>query len=171
MQEHFRDRIDMFTADGAANEQLAARLLHPGSSRSNCQKLPNLSMILRDKAHATRRLTERTFQADPNLDRIMQAVVTGETSVARLLKNSRLFQCIFEQEVCKQVRSGSAAGVQGSVRDMSFAKQRFDSTAKPHRPLPAEPGCCHQHDGHHMPTAPNYLERTPGRTRLPHAHQ
>ena len=131
VQEHIRDRIEMFTADGAANEQLAARLLHPGSSRSNCQKLPNLSMILRDKAHATRRLTERTFQADPNLDRNMQAVVTGETSVARLLKNSRLFQCIFEQEVCKQVRSGSAAGMQGSVRDMSFAKQRFDSTAKP----------------------------------------
>lgn len=88
-------------------------------------------MIRRDKAHATRRLTERTFQADPNLNRIMQAVVTGETSVARLLKNSRLFQCIFEEEVCKQMRSGSAAGMQGSVRDMSFAKQRFDSTAKP----------------------------------------
>jgi hypothetical protein len=61
----------------------------------------------------------------------MQAVVTGETSVARLLKNSRPFQCIFEQEVGKQVRSGSADGMKGSVRDMSFAKQRFDSTAKP----------------------------------------
>ena len=132
LQKHILDRIEMFTADGAANEQLAAKMLHPASLRSSlCQKLPNLRMILRDRAHATRRLTERTFQADSKLDRIMRVVVLGETSVARLLKNSRQLQCMFEEEVSKQARKGNAAGVQGSIRNMSFAKQRFDSTAKP----------------------------------------
>ena len=131
-QQHIRGCIEMCTADGAANEQLAAKLLHPASLRNSLsQKLPNLRLILRDRAHATRRLTERTFQADPKLEGIMQVVVSGETSVARLLKNSRHLRCIFEEEVKKQVRLGNAAGVQGSIRDMSFAKQRFDSTAKP----------------------------------------
>ena len=38
---------------------------------------------------------------------------------------------MFEEEVSKQARKGNAAGVQGSIRNLSFAKQRFDSTAKP----------------------------------------
>jgi hypothetical protein len=132
-QEHIRQHIEMFTADGAANEQLAGRLLHPSSLRGGpgVDKLPNLRLVLRDKAHATRRITERTFKADPVLDHILQVVVLGEASVARLLKNSRRLQCLFEAEVAKQTRPGNAAGIQSDVRNMSFAKQRFDSTAKP----------------------------------------
>ena len=59
----------------------------------------------------------------------MQAVVLGQGSASRLLKNSRRLQCIFEGEVNKQ--DCLEDGVQGSVRNMSFAKQRFYSTAKP----------------------------------------
>ena len=126
-------RIEMFTADGASNEQLAGKMLHPTSLRHGgaAGKLPNLRMVLRDKAHASRRLTERTFQADPVLDRIMQVVVVGNCSVARLLNNSRRVQTIFEAEVAKQVRLASATGIQTTARDVGFAKQRFDSTAKP----------------------------------------
>ena len=48
-----------------------------------------------------------------------------------MLKNSRAFQAAFEAEVRRQVRRGSAAELRSSVRNMSFAKQRFDSNAKP----------------------------------------
>ena len=87
----------MFTADGASNEQLAGKMLHPESLRGDLAlKLPSLRLVIRDKAHATRRLTERTFACDTCLERIMQAVVLGQGSASRLLKNSRRLQCIFE---------------------------------------------------------------------------
>ena len=59
----------------------------------------------------------------------MQAVVLGQGSASRLLKNSRRLQCIFEGEVKKQDCRPDI--MQSSVRNMPFAKQRFDSTAKP----------------------------------------
>jgi hypothetical protein len=126
---HIRNHIEMFTADGASNEQLAGKMLHPTSLRGDlAMKLPALRLVIRDKAHATRRITERTISADSRLDHIMNTIVVGQGSVSRILKNSRQLACIFEQEVSKQER---LAGVDSSMRNMSFAKQRFDSTAKP----------------------------------------
>ena len=55
---HALQHVEMFSADGAANEQLAGRLLHPAVERAGtADKLPNVKMILRDKAHTARRLT------------------------------------------------------------------------------------------------------------------
>jgi hypothetical protein len=128
-QDHIRTHIEMFTADGASNEQLADKMLHPTSLRGDlAMKLPALRLVIRDKAHATRRITERTISADSRLGHIMNTIVVGQGSVSRILKNSRQLASIFEQEVSKQER---LAGVDSSMRNMSFAKQRFDSTAKP----------------------------------------
>ena len=128
-QDHIRTHIEMFTADGASNEQLAGKMLHPTSLRGDlAMKLPALRLVIRDKAHATRRITERTISADSRLGHIMNTIVVGQGSVSRILKNSRQLASIFEQEVSKQER---LAGVDSSMRNMSFAKQRFDSTAKP----------------------------------------
>ena len=122
-------RIELFTADGAANEQLAVRLLHPTSEQtSRVYKLPGLKLILRDKAHASRRLTQRTFQADPLLKQLMEALLFNKNSIAKLLRFSGAFADIFAGEVQRQPRDGSCVG---DVRNLSFAKQRFDSTAKP----------------------------------------
>ena len=139
-------RIEMITADGAANEQLALKLLHPmsartlGPKRSAAQaqdpsakvgKLPGLKLILRDKAHASRRLTERTFRADPVLQRICDVLLFNKHSIAKLLRFSEPFSKIFHEEVGRQTREGNAAALRGQVKNLSFAKQRFDSTAKP----------------------------------------
>ena len=121
VQECIRQRIEMFTADGAANEQLAGKMLHPTSLRGNKTKLPNLRLVIRDKAHATRRITDRTISADCVLERILDVIVVGRPSVARVLKNSRPLASIFEAEVAKQER---IAGVTSSVRNMSFCKTK-----------------------------------------------
>ena len=71
-------RIEMITADGAANEQVALKMLHPSSVRTSpvtLGKLPGLKLILRDKAHASRRLTERTFRRDTYLWQIFDLLV------------------------------------------------------------------------------------------------
>ena len=59
----------------------------------------------------------------------LRRIILGRGSALRLLKNSRRLQCIFEEQVNKQ--GHVVGGIQSSVRNMSFAKQRFDSTAKP----------------------------------------
>ena len=103
VQDHIRKHIEMFTADGASNEQLAGKMLHPTSLRGELDlKLPALRLVLRDKAHATRRIAERTFAADSRLENIMQTMVLGQSSASRLLQNSRRLHCIFEAEVEKQ---------------------------------------------------------------------
>ena len=132
INKHIVDHIEMYAADGASSEQLAGKLLHPQSARGNAvTKLPNLRVVLRDKAHASRRITERTFQTDPALNNVLVTVVTGPKSLSRLLKNSRIIQNIFEKQIDQQTRVGNAEALKQDIRNMSFAKQRFDSTAKP----------------------------------------
>ena len=73
------ERVEMFSADGASNEQLAGRLLHPSVERSgDAKKLPNLKLVIRDKAHATRRLTQRTFRVDGKLEDVQATMLFGD---------------------------------------------------------------------------------------------
>ncbi len=50
-------KIEVYTADAAADEQLAGRLFMPTSGRSlpGMQTMPRLKFVARDKAHASRR--------------------------------------------------------------------------------------------------------------------
>ena len=77
--QHILDHVEMFSADGAANEQVAGRLLHPLVQRASRQaaKLKNLKMVLRDKAHACRRLLSRTVVVDPELKAINDIMLFG----------------------------------------------------------------------------------------------
>lgn len=134
-------RVEMFSADGAANEQVAGRLLHPSVERgASGKKLPNLKMVIRDKAHAARRLTQRTFKVDDKLADVQATMLFGEqapngkfgSSVAKMLRYSRPCAEIFEKELGRQrqpCREGSGPG--GNVSHLGFAKQRFDNTARP----------------------------------------
>ena len=127
--QQIRNRIEMFCADGASNEQVAGRLLHPSSARSmlNLRKLRNLKLILRDKAHAASRLAERTFSVDPLINDITQLLLFKKNSIAKLLRYSAEFSKIFRKEVTRT----SNSGMNSRLVNLSFAKQRFDSTAKP----------------------------------------
>ena len=47
-QVHILNTIEMFTADGASNEQLAGKMLHPDSLRGDLAlKLPSLRLVIR----------------------------------------------------------------------------------------------------------------------------
>jgi hypothetical protein len=136
--KHILNHIEMFSADGAGNEQLAGRLLHPRVERAmDVEKLPNLKMVIRDKAHATRRLSQRTFKVDKELDDILNIMLFKKkphltTCIASMLRNSEPCAEVFQQEAKKQCQPSGAGSVPGGVvLNLSFAKHRFDSTAKP----------------------------------------
>ena len=59
---HSMGRAELRSVGGAFDEQLAGRLLHPSVERSGDTKmLTNLKLVAREKAHAARRLTQRTI--------------------------------------------------------------------------------------------------------------
>ena len=84
--QHILDHVEMFSADGVANEQVAGRLLHPLVQRASgkAAKLNNLKMVLRDKAHACRRLLSRTVVVDPELKAINDSMIFGTLPIAKM---------------------------------------------------------------------------------------
>ena len=55
--KHLRSICEVYGADSAADEQFAGQLLRPNSGRTVGKgQLPNLRVVIRDPAHASRRL-------------------------------------------------------------------------------------------------------------------
>ncbi len=128
--QHVLRNIEMFSADGAFSEQLAGRLLHPRVERAgDVEKLPRLKMIIRDKAHAARRLTQRTFRVDSELRAVLDILICSSPSIAQMLHNSGPCSEIFRREATKQQQPGEAPGT--ALLDLSYAKHRFDGVARP----------------------------------------
>ena len=149
------DHVEMFSADGAANEQVAGRLLHPLVQRASRQaaKLKNLKMVLRDKAHACRRLLSRTVVVDPELKAINDIMLFGTPSIAKMLRDSRPCAEIFEQVLKDQRQPNGAGQVPGgaaSPKHLGYAKQRFDNSARPHRHHRVGLGRDNLHVRHHL---------------------
>ncbi len=126
---HVTQSVVCYAADGASAEQLAGQMLHPNSVRNSlAAKLPNLRLLIRDKAHSSRHLVRHGFQADPVLEKILNTVIMQKSSITNTLKNSLILRRVFKQEVADQAVLNDMLTC---VSDLSFAKQRFDSIQKP----------------------------------------
>ena len=126
---------EVFVADGAADEQMAGELLRPqalgggGDANANQQHLirplPNLQLVLMDRAHASRRVLQITWDKDEYLDSILKALIWDKQSLVRVLQNSEVAKELFHDIQLNE------DGNQRPIDNMGFAKQRFDSCAKP----------------------------------------
>ena len=94
LARHLEHITEVFVADGAADEQLAGRMLHPRSLRTSptgqSLALPSLRLVVRDGAHAARRLLERTLPRDPYIKKLLTALVWSKDSLAKLIQHSQL---------------------------------------------------------------------------------
>ena len=133
---HMTAITEVFVADGAADEQMAGELLRPialgggGDANQDHQRLirplPNLQLVLMDRAHASRRLLQRTWDKDEYLDSILKALIWDKQSLVRVLQNSEVAKELFHD-----IQLNEEDGSQRPISNMGFAKQRFDSCAKP----------------------------------------
>ena len=57
MLQHIRQRVTMICTDSAADEMLAAEMMRQPVLASMGVLTPNLRVVLRDKAHSSRRLS------------------------------------------------------------------------------------------------------------------
>ena len=68
--------VEVFVADGAADEQLARRMLHKSSARATLgTTLPNLRLGVRGKPHGAWPLLQQTLPKDPYISKLMATLL------------------------------------------------------------------------------------------------
>jgi len=90
---HIQRVIEVFVADAAGDEQVAGRELQGCSS--SIPTLPNLHLVLRDKAHAARRVTSRPWRADTYNQNVAFEFVWKRHSITNLIQHSHIFKSWF----------------------------------------------------------------------------
>ena len=129
LEQHILNHIICYVADGDAASQLCGKMLHVKSLRSAlAPKLPNLRVIIRDRAHSSRHLSARSFAADPVLQDLLDVTILKPHSVIRQIRDSMPLRQIFVAEARSQARRDDFIDI---VTNMSFAGHRFDSLQKP----------------------------------------
>ena len=126
-----RRALFAFNADKAADEQLAGRLLQPGSGRVapeseirlHLHQLPNLRFVLFDKAHAAQRLQKRTWQRDPVLWKWCELVLLGHQAIVHQINCSHVLRARFKHHV-------DLLGT-GLPTNIGWRAHRWDSVRRP----------------------------------------
>ena len=126
--KHLESITEVFVADGAADEQLAGRMLQGGSVRRTAEVtgLPNLKLVIRDKPHSARRLLQRTLPKDAYIHRLLSLLLWSKNSLTRLIQHSAC-----HSEAFKRHQSRQTGHVAHLISNLSYAEQRFDSLCRP----------------------------------------
>ena len=128
LKSHVMRTVTSLSADGASKERravfLAAREL-----------FPNLLIVIRDPAHAIR-IASQSLHCDDVFGEVWRELFDGRHALAPDIMNSakwhNLFVAIQEDNVLPLAEPGvGRKPLEAVVRNLSFAKQRFDSTAGP----------------------------------------
>ena len=103
-------------------------MLRPDSGRTRGEgHLPNLRIVTRDPAHASRRLLSRTWKRDPYIIHLVGALLWNKNSLAKTMRYTRVFRDLFLDHQ-EERRTDPAQRI---IKNLAFAKQRFDSLALP----------------------------------------
>ena len=127
--KHLQERIVAFCADSAADEMASCEVMRSAElslAEANRAMLPNLQNVFRDRAHASRRLTSRPWNADEKLKEVMDYMCRGPSSMARLINDSMELKRVFG-DYCRS----SESQVHSAISCFRAAGHRFESYAKP----------------------------------------
>ena len=83
--------------------------------------------MIRDPAHASRRLLSRTWNRDPYILRLVGTLLWNKNSLAKTIRYTRVFRDLFLDHQ-EERRTDPAQRI---IKNLAFAKQRFDSLALP----------------------------------------
>ena len=127
LKAHVMKTVTCISADGGSKERravfLAAREL-----------FSNLLIVIRDPAHAIR-IASKALHCDDVFGDVWDALFHGKHALAPDIMNSdkwhNLFLAIQKDNLRIVARPGLPQALPGVIRNLGFAKQRFDSTAGP----------------------------------------
>lgn len=125
--QHVRQTVTSIAVDSASDEVVSAELMRTAVvSPALCHLTPQLKFVLRDKAHASRRITSSPWKADSALTQTLKLFATGRGSIARLIQNSHELRRVFAEfaQTCHNA-------IRRAVVNMRAAGHRFESHARP----------------------------------------
>ena len=125
--EHVRNTTHQLVIDSASDERRSGRQMAEGVSHDYKDVLtPNLKMVTLDRAHASRRIVSRPFDADEKLTRLLDMYITGDQSVCQIIHNKKALTDVWQQEV-----ENMNINIGTKIRNLGVAKHRFESISKP----------------------------------------
>ena len=139
LYDHFRSIVRVAVADGGPTEQKALHLCAPPPGAATgppamvqSAVFPNLLYITRDRAHRMRSVQRGTWDSMRSyVKEFLDLLVTGKHSLAKTIENSRKFSIIWEDSQRELREGGSIDVFSQTLRNMSYAEQRFDSRSQP----------------------------------------
>ena len=125
--QKLRQNIIVITVDSAGDECLASEMMRSSAlSNTHLRATPNLKFVVRDKAHASKRLVSRGWGVDPYLNKVMGMYARDRASIARTIQNSNIIRLKFKQYIATSFKM-----VSRTASNMRAAKHRFESLQKP----------------------------------------
>lgn len=128
--EHIRDHVHSVTVDSAENEIASCHNMVSADSCTAMQGVafcPNIRTVIRDKAHASRRILQRPWACDAYLDMVAGVLVAETNSIAQMVQASEDNRAFFE-DCC---RNATRRGTTADFKTLRAAKHRFESLAAP----------------------------------------
>ena len=120
-------KVTCFSADGASKERRALAL-------AVREVFPNVLIVIRDPAHAIR-IASKSLHSDALFGEVWDELFDKQHALAPDLMNSdkwhSLLVAIQEDNAVHMEAPGQAQPMARVIRNLAFAKQRFDSTASP----------------------------------------
>ncbi|CAE7278036.1 unnamed protein product [Symbiodinium microadriaticum] len=117
---HIRGVVELYAADGAADEQRAIKLLPA--------YFGGLKVMHFDKAHACQRILSRTWPCDPYIKELVERLVTGQDALTMKIRHSLVFRKRFQTAI-----SDLSPGQARRIKNLSCAKHRYLSKSLPFR--------------------------------------
>lgn len=126
------DRVELFNADAATDEQLAGKKLkvaeaaietNPGELAPG---MPNIRIFNKDTTHSARRILSRTTHVDDFMKHVQDLHFKLRASMAQRIRNSHVFSERFRANIAQ---TSTFDG--GRIKDLRAAKHRFESYQKP----------------------------------------
>lgn len=127
LKNRVRNICHAVATDAAADELLASEIMRSAELSGMGSLTPNLQTVLRDCAHACKRLVARPWGADEKLKEVVFKVARGRGSISQMIQHSGEFQDIFK----KYQGTSMQRSVSSMVSNLRSCPQRFDSIAKP----------------------------------------
>ena len=124
--ERLCSRIEAICVDSASNETKSARLMRRLGPGDRTPLAPNLKAIIRDRAHASRRIISRPWKADPDLHDIAEKVVMSHSSIIQRIHHSTTFSKWY----AGNLKAHCAGPFEGST-SLGAAKHRYETWSRP----------------------------------------
>lgn len=132
LYNHIRTKFRALTVDSAGNEVAAGENM---MSEVSCTAhvpgveafAPNMTFIIRDKAHGSRRILSRPWMCDDYLAAVAGSLITDSGSLAQLIQHSDDLRAIYNEAS----KNSSCQYVSTSFSHMRAAKHRFESMCTP----------------------------------------